>query len=179
MQRFLVVVVVVCLPCLTGCSPSILVPGAIAGSVLYAHLNKDHLPARRNPMRRSPRPSLSRRRATGATTVSHAPAREAASQSADRAVAPSPIVAGALAYRQLRWGDAVRLLTAAVDAANYSEPELAGAHVLLGAIAYQQGDAETARNHFIQARRHDPQLELSPQLFPPQLIDFYRNVRSP
>jgi Tfp pilus assembly protein PilF len=88
-------------------------------------------------------------------------------------------VEGARAYWELRWDDAARLLSGAIDAGACTQSELGQTHILLGAMAYQQGDAETARKHFIQAHRHDPQLQLSPELFPPQVIEFYQDSNGP
>lgn len=112
-------------------------------------------------------------------TASNPPVQTTASRSEDRAVAPTPIMEGARAYRELRWDDAARVLGRAIDTGACTESELGQAHILLGAIAYQQGDAETARKHFTQAHQKDPQLELSPKLFPPQVIDFYQEASGP
>ena len=88
----------------------------------------------------------------------------------------SPLVEGTRAYQELRWDDAVRVLGRAITNGTCTEPELSQAYVLLGAIAYQQGDAETARRHFREAHRHDPELAPSPQVFPPPLVEFYKTV---
>jgi hypothetical protein len=173
-------IVVVTLPFAAGCSPELLVGGAIVGSVLYAHANKDRLPARREPILHEPRTYYAN---TGGAnrvyTASNPPVQTTASRSEDRAVAPTPIMEGARAYRELRWDDAARVLGRAIDTGACTESELGQAHILLGAIAYQQGDAETARKHFTQAHQKDPQLELSPKLFPPQVIDFYQEASGP
>jgi hypothetical protein len=65
----------------------------------------------------------------------------------------------------------------AIDTGACTESELGQAHILLGAIAYQRGDPESARKHFLQAHRHDPQLQPSRDLFPPHLIEFYNAAR--
>jgi hypothetical protein len=46
-------------------------------------------------------------------------------------------------------------------------------------VAYQQGNVEAAKKHFTEAYRCDPQKEPSPQLFPPQVVEFYRSVHAP
>jgi len=228
-------VVVAMLPLSAGCSPGLLIGGAIAGSVLYAHLNKDNLPPpterARSPVYQRPayadsagsgaiyvasnppiqkvqprpdyRPAVllsvpddalpDGRRTTGYEPHSHMdsrttvtsqaaeapPAQEPKPPPAHQSATVSPIPEGARAYRELRWEDAVQVLGRAIDTGICTEAELSQAHVLLGAIAYQQGDAEAAKRHFVEAYRHDRQLEPSPQLFPPQLIDFFKTVNGP
>lgn len=170
-------VVIFMLPFAAGCSPELLVGGAIVGSVLYAHANKGNLPPRTGPILHGPRTYYaSQGAATRAYTASRPPAQ---AQPDNWTVTASPILEGAQAYRELRWEDAVRILGRAINAGNCTESELGQAHILLGAIAYQQGDAEAARRHFVQARRHDPQLQPSAQLFPPQIIGFYKDVSGP
>lgn len=173
-------VVIFMLPFAAGCSPELLVGGAIVGSVLYAHMNKDSLPARRQPIPHEPRTYYANTAgATRAYTASRPPAQTMQPQSEDRPITTSPIMEGAQAYRELRWEDAVRVLGRGIDTGTCTESELGQAHILLGAIAYQHGDAESARKHFLQAHKHDPQLQPSPQLFPPQLIDFYKDASGP
>jgi len=174
------VAVVVVLSFAAGCSPELLVGGAIAGSVLYAHMNKDNLPTRREPVLHAPRTYYANPGgANRVYTASNPPVQRTEPRSDDRAVTASPIMEGARAYRELRWEDAVRILGRVIDTGTCTRSELGQAHILLGAIAYQQGDAEAARRHFAQARWHDPQLEPSPHLFPPQLIEFYRAASGP
>jgi tetratricopeptide (TPR) repeat protein len=176
-------ILVVLLPCSGGCSsPGALVGGAIVGSILYAHLRQDSLSKRQETV---PPPVSGRRtyagsRRTMATyAASHPPAPRTEPPSSNQAVTASPLAEGALAYREVRWEDAVRVLNQAIDAGTCTGRELGQAHLLLGAIAYQQGDAEAARRHFVEAHRRDPQLALSPRLFPPQLIDFYQTIGGP
>jgi len=118
-------------------------------------------------------------RATGAYTVNRPPEQETEPQPHDRTATVSPIMEGAQAYRELRWDEAARVLNRAINTGTCTRSELGQGHVLLGAIAYQQGDAEAARIHFAQAHRHDPQLQPSPQLFPPPLIEFYKATSGP
>jgi hypothetical protein len=114
-----------------------------------------------------------------AYTASRPSASRIQSPSNEQAGTISPIVEGGRAYWDLRWQDAVRILNQAIETGSCTEPELGQAHILLGAMAYQQGDAEAARGHFIQAQKHDPRLQPSPQLFPPPMVDFYKNARGP
>jgi hypothetical protein len=172
--------VVVTLPFAAGCSPELLIGGAIVGSVLYAHANKNNLPARREPGFHEPR-TYHANTAGGirAYTASNPPVPRMQPSSNEQAVTASAIMEGAQAYRELRWEDAVRILGRAIDTGTCTESEGSQAHILLGAIAYQQGDAEAAKRHFVEAHRRDRQLEPSPRLFPPPLIEFYKTVNRP
>jgi hypothetical protein len=76
----------------------------------------------------------------------------------------------------MRWEDAERFLTEAIVDGTCTDSELSTAHALLGAIEYQQGNARAARTHFVAAYRYDRQMQLSPEVFPPQLVEFYRTV---
>ncbi len=89
---------------------------------------------------------------------------------------PSLVARGAIAYREMRWEDAERFLTEAIVDGTCTDSELSTAHALLGAIEYQQGNARAARTHFVAAYRYDRQMQLSPEVFPPQLVEFYRTV---
>lgn len=173
-------VVVGTLPWAAGCSPELLVGGAIVGSVLYAHANKDKLPTKREPVLHESRTYYPSPGVGGRVYMAdNPPTQRTEGPSRSQALTTSPIVEGARAYWELRWDDAAKILGRVIDEGVCTEPELGQAHLLLGAMAYQQGDAEMARKHFIQAHRQDPQLELSPRLFPPQVIDFYQNARGP
>lgn len=173
-------VVAVMLPFAAGCSPEWLVGGAIVGSVLYAHVNQESLPPRPQPVLQEPRTYDSDRRgASRAYTPNRPPVQRTVSRSKEQGDMASSIMEGCRAYWELRWEDAVRILSRAIDTGTCTPSEQGRAHLLLGAIAYQQGDAETARRHFIRAHRHDPQLQPSPELFPPPLIEFYKNARGP
>jgi hypothetical protein len=83
---------------------------------------------------------------------------------------------GAQAYHEMRWKDATGILNRALGSATCTNPEQNQAHILLGAIEYQQGNPEAAKAHFVAAYRYDRNTPPSSQLFPPQLIDFYRTV---
>jgi len=89
---------------------------------------------------------------------------------------PSLVVRGTLAYREMRWDDAERFLTEAIAEGTSTDSELSTAHMLLGAMEYQQGNPQAARTHFVAAYRYDRQMQLSPEVFPPHLVDFYRTV---
>jgi len=168
------------LPLAAGCSPELLVGGAIVGSVLYAHVNKDNLPSRRESVLHEPRTYYaSGGRAARTYTASRPPRPGAESPWQDEKATVSPIVKGARAYRELRWEEAARILAGAIDSGQCTGSELGQAHTLLGAIAYQQGDSATAKRHFAEAHRRDRQLRPSPDLFPPQLIDFYKGASGP
>ena len=70
----------------------------------------------------------------------------------------------------------MRILTEAIAEGTCTDSELSTAHILLGAIEYQQGNAGAARTHFVAAYRYDRQMQLSPEVFPPQLVAFYEKV---
>ena len=93
--------------------------------------------------------------------------------------AVSPSEAAASAYREMHWEEAAQILREALAAGTCPDAELGKAHLLLGAMAYQQGDVEVARRHFEEAHLQDSRMQPSPQLFPPQLIQFYRSASSP
>ena len=93
--------------------------------------------------------------------------------------AVSPSEAAASAYREMRWEETAQILREALAAGTCPDAELGKAHLLLGAMAYQQGDVEVARRHFEEAHLQDSRMQPSPQLFPPQLIQFYRSASSP
>ena len=76
----------------------------------------------------------------------------------------------------MRWDDATGVLSRALGSGMCTNPEQNQAHILLGAIEYQQGNPEAAMAHFVAAYRYDRNTSPSSQLFPPQLIDFYRMV---
>jgi tetratricopeptide (TPR) repeat protein len=90
--------------------------------------------------------------------------------------AASAIKEGAQAYREMRWDDATGILNRALRSGTCTNPEQNQAHILLGAIEYQQGNPQAAKAHFVAACRYDRDTSPSSQLFPPQLIDFYRTV---
>ena len=81
------------------------------------------------------------------------------------------------AYRELHWDQAARLLQAAVGQTGLSSSERWAFWMLRGAIAYQEGDTNAAAGHFAQACRHDGNLLPSAKLFPPPMLEFYKNVR--
>ena len=87
-----------------------------------------------------------------------------------------PVTDGAQAYLQMRWEVAAELLQKAVDYDRCSDSDKSKAYATLGAIAYQTGDSRTARRYFAEAYKYDRQTRLSSELFPPHLVDFYKEV---
>lgn len=85
---------------------------------------------------------------------------------------------GAQAYNEMRWDDATGVLNRALGSGTCTNPQRNQAHILLGAIEYQQGNLRAAKVHFVTAYGCDPSTRPSPQLFPPQLIEFYREVNN-
>ena len=92
--------------------------------------------------------------------------------------AASAIMEGAQAYNEMRWDDATGVLNRALGSGTCTNPQRNQAHILLGAIEYQQGNPKAAKAHFVTAYQYDRSTSPSSQLFPPQLIEFYREVNN-
>lgn len=178
----------VTLPFSGGCSPELFVTTVIVAPVLYAHLNQGGPETRQDPARtRTDRPRIHTSPASVNTVHAASSAQEPQApsspahtdMSSNRQLDTiSPVAQGALAYRQMQWDDAARILNEAMATGTCTDSEVSKAHVLLGAIEYQQGHLQATRIHFLTAYRHDRQTRPSPELFPPQLVDFYRTVNS-
>jgi hypothetical protein len=174
------------LPFAAGCSPELYAATAIVVPLVYRHLNQgrpetgqdaaqthtDRSGIHTPPVRASIVHTENGARQPQAPSASVHPDRSPSPQPAT----PSPVVQGAVAYREMRWDDATRILKDVIAAGTYTDSELSTAHVLLGAMEYQQGAPQTARTHFVKAYRYDRQTQLSPEVFPPQLVEFYRTV---
>jgi TolA-binding protein len=89
----------------------------------------------------------------------------------------SPVAVALQAYKQMRWKEASRVLSDAIERNSLSDLELSPAYMLLGAMEYQMGRIQTARTYFAKAYQHDPEAVPSSELFPPQVIEFYSSVR--
>jgi tetratricopeptide (TPR) repeat protein len=158
--------------------------GALAISLLSAHLNKDSLPVRppEPTISRPVRPVyLSQARANYANDMSQqsnpATLHDTFSQSQPPPVQLSPVAEADQAYRQMQWKEASRVLNDAIERKGLSNPELCRAYTLLGAMEYQTGRLQAARTYFVKAYQYDPEAVPSPELFPPQVIEFYNSVR--
>lgn len=225
------VVILATFPFVSGCGPDVLI-GAMAFSVLSAHLSKDSFPVRqpepkitrpvnlpyaREPKRmstkavgsyyarkpeptmtkpagqpnvRKPKPKITRpaseayvRRAKVYSTNDKPPARisvatqHTPSQSKKPPAYTSPLTEAVQAYKEMQWDKAALLLNKAIDAERLSRSELCRAYILLGGMVYQNGSLSEAKQYFARAYRHDPAITPSLDIFPPQVLKFYKSVR--
>jgi hypothetical protein len=157
--------------------------GALAISLLSAHLKNT------NPPAKPPEPTISRpvqanpsqARASYANDMSgqigSAAERHTFSQSERLTAQISPVTVALQAYRQMQWKVASRVLNDAIERKSLSNSELCRAYTLLGAMEYQMGRIQTAGAYFVKAYQHDPGAAPSPELFPPQVSEFYNSVR--
>jgi len=81
------------------------------------------------------------------------------------------------AYKSLRWDKSTSLLKDALSKGKLTSSQENRACVLLGAISYQTGQINEAKKYFIKASRAKQRLLPSEELFPPSMIEFYREVR--
>ena len=188
-------VIVATLPVGAGCSPELMVATLILGPTLYAHLDQGC--PRTKPSAASAssvRPDIQTNAATRNKGTSSIPGRTRRTRSA-QAVSPStpatagadrpcprqptsacPVAEGVRAYRELRWDEAIRILSQVVAGGTCPDSALGQAYVFLGAIVYQRGDIQAARRYFVAAYRYDPQTRPSSELFPPPVVDYYRTA---
>lgn len=80
------------------------------------------------------------------------------------------------AYREIEWDKAAMLLNKAIYSRKLSNSELCSTYILLGAMAYQNGSLSKAERYFARAYRHDKEITLSSETFPPQVVAFYESV---
>ena len=179
-----VAVLVATLPFASGCTPEMFAGGALAISLLSAHLKNTNPPAK-PPEPTVSRPArtvyLSQARASYANDMSGqsnpATNPHTFSQSERPPVQISPVAEALQAYKQMQWKEASRVLSDAIERKDLSNSELCQAYTLLGAMEYQTGRLQAARTYFVKAYQHDPEAVPSPELFPPQVIEFYNSVR--
>ena len=89
----------------------------------------------------------------------------------------SQIIAKAIrTYESLDWNEAERLFYQALEKNDISSSLKWKLWVFLGAIAYQGGNLNEAQRCFINATRQDSEKIPSSELFPPQMIKFYKSV---
>jgi hypothetical protein len=88
----------------------------------------------------------------------------------------SQVVEAINAYKQLKWDDAFRILKTTINSDEISESCLYQAYFLLGAMEYQMGNIMAAQMFFVKAHQHDSSRSPSPELFPPQVIEFYKKA---
>jgi hypothetical protein len=89
---------------------------------------------------------------------------------------PSAIAEALEQYRILEWDRADNLLTNSLEKGLLSTSEESNACVLLGAMAYQLGQIDQANTYFTKAHLLDPSAAPSSELFPPQVVEFYKSV---
>ena len=80
------------------------------------------------------------------------------------------------AYRNLKWDESASLLKGAINRGELSRSDQCEAYILLGAIAYQQGQVNEAESYFTRALELDNKTVPSAELYPPQLIAFFKSV---
>jgi len=111
------------------------------------------------------------------TTSSPVPDRPKTTRSPVQQVTGSQIITKAIrSYDSLDWNEAERLFYQALEKNDISNFQKWKLWVFLGAIAYQQGNLSEAQSCFINAARQDSGKIPSSELFPPQMIKFYKSV---
>jgi len=80
------------------------------------------------------------------------------------------------AYKKLNWEDAEKILKATIKIKENIPGQKATAYVLLGAMAYQLGNVEEAKQYFTKASRMYSMDMPFKTLFPPALVRFYENI---
>jgi tetratricopeptide (TPR) repeat protein len=89
---------------------------------------------------------------------------------------PSALAEALEQYRIIEWDRAGNLLRKSLEKGLLSTSEKFNACVLLGAMAYQLGQIDQADTYFTKAHVMDPSATPSSELFPPQVIEFYKYV---
>jgi hypothetical protein len=89
---------------------------------------------------------------------------------------PSALAEALKQYRILEWDRAGTLLKKSLEDGRLSTSEKFNACVLLGAMAYQLGQIDQAGTYFTKAHLLDPSATPSSELFPPQVVEFYKSV---
>ena len=79
-------------------------------------------------------------------------------------------------YHKLNFEKCTAICRIIVYSRNASDTDKASALILLGAVSYQLGRKNSARNYFRQAYRHNSLLQPSGDVFPPELVKFYIHV---
>jgi len=92
------------------------------------------------------------------------------------AAEPSAITEALEQYRILEWDRAGNLLRKSLEKGLLSTSEKFNAYVLLGAMAYQLGQIDQAGTYFTKAHVLNPSAMPSSELFPPQVVEFYKSV---
>lgn len=82
-----------------------------------------------------------------------------------------------IAYGAFQWDKAKRLLKEALEKKALSTSSQWKALILLGAMEYQDGNTNEARGYFREAHKQNSTMTPSSELFPPQMITFYKSVR--
>lgn len=80
------------------------------------------------------------------------------------------------AYRNLEWNESSHLLKEAIGRGELSRSDQSQAYILLGAMAYQQGQVREAESCFKKSSEIDGSAIPSAELYPPLLIEFYKSV---
>jgi len=80
------------------------------------------------------------------------------------------------AYKALQRSESTRLLKKAIAIDYLPNAEKYKGYTFLGAIAYQQGHTNDAKNYFKKAVELDSTAIPSEELFPPPMIEFYKSI---
>lgn len=80
------------------------------------------------------------------------------------------------AYMELDWTRAYRLLENVIED-EYSDDDIKqNSCIILGGIEYQHGNIEKAYQYFKSAKTIDPRAVPSEDIFPPEMINYYRDI---
>lgn len=148
---------------LSGCTPALLAGAVIA----LNYVSKEEEQNRRSiAAERKRNASVSRTQAT------HKP-----SESKDQKTPERIIWESEIAYGTFQWDKARRLLKELLEREKLSKSLRCEALIILGAMEYQHGNTNQARNYFLKARKQSRTNEPSREMFPPQMLTFYKSVR--
>jgi TolA-binding protein len=79
-------------------------------------------------------------------------------------------------YKDLSWNKSMAMFQELINE-NAPKDIQVESMVFLGAISYQNGNTDDAKNYFKHAKKLSPKLQPSPELFPPEMIKFYKSVK--
>ena len=142
-----------------GCSPA----GFAAGAVLIHYL--DEQAKTKNSKIYPSRPQES-------TVISQKP--ETARTFVQQPENQKTVEKATQAYKDLKWDESARLLNEAINKGELSRSDQSEAYILLGAMAYQQGQLKEAESYFEKSSEIDSSVKPSAELYPPPLIEFYK-----
>jgi len=89
----------------------------------------------------------------------------------------SLIMEARMAYAAFQWDKAQRLFKDILRKRTLARSLRWEALTFLGAMEYQQGNTNEAKEYFLRARKENRTLSPSGELFPPHMIRFYKSAR--